>query len=139
MALKDLAARSRISQTEYKKRVFAYTAVIPVLVIFFFLRILPILQNFLYSFFDSTVVNPLQEFIGLTNYLDLFKDQLFVLSLVNTTLFALFVTVFSVFIALFVAVLLAEKTRLGGLLETLYFLPVINAHGSGRGRVEVDL
>jgi len=125
MATKGAAAKARIGLTEYKKRVFAYSAIIPVIVIFCFLRIVPILQNFLYSFFDSTVVNPLEEFIGITNYLDLFKDKLFVISLVNTTLFALFVTVFSVFIALLVAVLLAEKTRMGGLLETLYFLPVI--------------
>jgi len=125
MSSNGSAPKARIGLTEYKKRVFAYAAIIPVLVIFAFLRIVPILQNFLYSFFDSTVVNPLQEFIGLTNYLELLEDKLFVISLVNTTLFAVFVTFFSVFIALFVAVLLAEKTRMGGFFETLYFLPVI--------------
>jgi len=110
---------------EYKKRVFAYSAILPVLAIFIFLRIMPIFQNFLYSFFNSTVVNPTNDFAGLQNYIDLFTDTLFLVSLRNTTLFAVCVTVFSVSIALFLALLLSGKTSLGGLYETLYFLPVI--------------
>ncbi|HPL29384.1 MAG TPA: sugar ABC transporter permease, partial [Anaerolineae bacterium] len=47
------------------------------------------------------------------------------ISLRNTTLFAVFVTVFSVAIALALAVLLAGKVRCGGLYEALFFLPVI--------------
>ncbi len=114
-----------MNRMELQKRIFAYSAVIPVVLIFAFLRVVPIFQNFLYSFFNSTVVDPMQEFIGIENYKELFKDNLFLLSLKNTTLFALFVTVFSVGLALLVAVLLATKTALGGLFETLYFLPVI--------------
>jgi multiple sugar transport system permease protein len=117
--------KKRLGRMEYQKRIFAYAAILPVIVIFFFLRILPILSNFLYSFFDSTVVNPTETFIGFANYLDLFTDELFTRSLVNTTLFALFVTVFSVVIALAVALLLSEKTRMGMFMEAVYFLPVI--------------
>jgi len=114
-----------LSRTEFKKRIFVYTSLLPILAVYIFLRVLPILQNFLYSFFESTVVNPLQEFIGLTNYIDIFADQLFLISLRNTTVFAVFVTLFSVMIALVLAMLLSGKMRLGVLYETLYFLPVI--------------
>jgi multiple sugar transport system permease protein len=110
---------------EYQKRVFAYLAIIPVIAIFMFLRIIPIARNFLYSFFDSTIVNPTQTYIGFANYAELFKDKLFLTSLSNTTLFAVFVTIFSVLIALVVAMLLSEKSKLGIFLETVYFLPVI--------------
>lgn len=119
------AGRIRLSQTEYKKRVFAYLSLLPVFLIYLFLRILPILQNFLYSFFNSTVVNPVAEFAGLTNYIDLFKDKLFIISLRNTTVFAVFVTLASVVIALMVAVLLSTKSKAGIFYETVFFLPVI--------------
>ena len=120
-----VAGIRRMSRMEHQKRLFAYGAILPVVLIFFFLRVMPIAQNFVYSFFNSTVVNPTNDFTGLSNYSDLFKDQLFMRSLGNTTLFALFVTVFSVFFALLVALLLSAKTRMGIFLETIYFLPVI--------------
>lgn len=119
------AVKKRLNETEYKKRMFAYLSLLPVLIIYIFLRILPILQNFLYSFFNSTVVNPLADFAGFSNYIELFKDKLFLISLKNTTLFAVFVTLFSVLIALIVSVLLSGRTWAGAFYETVYFLPVI--------------
>jgi multiple sugar transport system permease protein len=115
----------RINRNELSKRVFAYLALLPILLIYLYLRVGPILTNFIYSFYNSSVANPRANFAGLDNYTTLLSDRLFVLSLRNTTLFAIFLTLFSVLIALFLAVLLAGKFRLGGLFEAVYFLPVI--------------
>lgn len=115
----------KVSRNDLKKYVFAYTAIIPVFVIYLVLRILPIVRNFIYSFFRAEIGNPTSKFIGFQNFIDLFKDKLFILSLKNTTLFAVFVTIFSVMIALAVALLLSRKTKYGPLMETIYFLPVI--------------
>lgn len=117
--------RPKISETEFKKRVFAYTAILPVILIFGFVRILPIMQNFIYSFFESSIGRPLQRFIWFTNFKDLFADDLFILSLRNTTYFAIFVTLFSVVFAVMLAAMLSNRSRLGALYETIYFLPVI--------------
>ncbi len=117
--------RTKLSETEFKKRLFAYTAILPVILIFGFVRIVPIFQNFIYSFFESVIGNPLQKFIGLKNFNDLFQDDLFVISLRNTTYFAVFVTLFSVIFAIVLAALLSNRSRLGGMYETIYFLPVI--------------
>ncbi|MDD2231708.1 MAG: sugar ABC transporter permease [Sphaerochaetaceae bacterium] len=114
-----------ISQTEKKKRIFVYCSIIPVIAIFAFVRIIPICTNFVYSLFESTVVNPTQKFVGLKNFIELFHDQLFLLSLRNTTIFALFVTIFSVAIAILLAALLTTQSKLSPLYETIYFLPVI--------------
>ncbi len=120
------AARRRgLSEIERKKRIFAYSMIAPVILIFGFVRILPIFQNFLYSFFHSSIGNPLEKFLGLANFTDLFKDHLFILSLRNTTFFALFVTFFSVIFAVLLAVMLSSPTRGGAFYETVYFLPVI--------------
>lgn len=115
----------RINRFELSKRVFAYLALIPIIAIYLYLRIGPILTNFIYSFYNSSVANPRANFAGLDNYITLFGDRLFLISLRNTTLFAIFLTLFSVLIALFLAALLSGKLRLGGLYEAIYFLPVI--------------
>lgn len=83
------------------------------------------LQNFIYSFFQSTIGNPFQKFIALKNFQDLFKDDLFILSLRNTTYFAIFVTIFSVLFAVLLASMLSNRSKFGALYETIYFLPVI--------------
>lgn len=114
-----------ISRNELGKRTFAYLALIPVLMIYLVIRIIPIVQNFIYSFYYSTVAKPRANFVGFDNFVDLFQDRLFLISLRNTTYFAVLVTFFSVLIALGLAVLLAGKVRFGGLYEAIFFLPVI--------------
>jgi len=118
-------SRIGLSYVELKKRLFVYIFIIPVLGVYIFLRILPILKNFLFSFFSSSVVKPMEKFIGFSNYRDLFTDSLFLIALRNTTIFAVSVTVFSVLIAIILALLLSGKTKGGALFETLYFIPVI--------------
>ncbi|MDY4888536.1 MAG: sugar ABC transporter permease [Sphaerochaetaceae bacterium] len=120
-----ITLRRRMNETERKKRIFVYCSILPVIAIFAFVRIIPIFKNFVYSLFESTVVNPMQEFVGLKNFIDLFRDPLFLLSLRNTSIFALFVTVFSVVLAVLLAALLVNQSKLSPLYETLYFLPVI--------------
>lgn len=114
-----------INRFELSKRVFAYLALLPIVVIYLVLRIYPIVQNFIYSFYNSTIANPRASFAGLDNYISLFQDRLVLISLRNTTMFAVFVTLFSVLFALGLAALLAGKPRFGGFYEALYFLPVI--------------
>ena len=119
------AKRVGLSYIELKKRIFVYVFVLPVLGIYMFLRIIPILKNFIFSFFSSTIINPMDNFIGFTNYKELFSDPLFLLSIKNTTIFAASVTIFSVAIAILLALMLSGKTRGGTFFETAYFIPVI--------------
>ena len=112
-----IARALHMNRQELGKRVFAYLALLPILAIYLVLRVFPIFQNFIYSFYNSTVVNPRANFAGLDNYLNLFDDRLFLISLRNTTVFAVFVTLLSVVFALGLAVLLANRPPLGGLYE----------------------
>ncbi len=124
-SIRKWASMTHMSYFEFQKRIFVYIGIIPVLLVYLFLRILPILKNFLFSFFYSTVVNPMAKFAGFANYKELFNDPLFLISLKNTTIFAVSVTVFSVLFAIILALLLSGKTRGGALFETIYFIPVI--------------
>ena len=104
---------------------FAYLGLLPVLIVFGYLRIFPIIRTFQLSFYQSNMINPTNTFLGLTNYTDLIHDQLFLLAIRNTTIFAAATVFFSVLLALGLGVLLAKPSKLGGLFEALYFLPVI--------------
>lgn len=121
----SVASLFGLSRFELAKRTFAYVILLPILIIYTILRIIPILQNFLLSLYRSNLISPQSEFIGLTNFVRLVSDDSFRLALRNTTFFAVFVVFFSVIIALGLATVLAGNIRLGGLYETLYFLPVI--------------
>jgi multiple sugar transport system permease protein len=104
---------------------FVYLSLLPIVGLYLILRIIPIGQNFYYSFFSSTIVKPAAVFIGLENYTDLFADNLFLTSIKNTTYFAFFVTIFGVFISLLVALMLSKPGKLSPFYEAVYFLPVI--------------
>ena len=128
MAGKILDRLSRllhINRSLLSKYVFVYVSILPVIGVYAFLRIIPIVENFVYSFFNSAIGNPMKSFAGLQNFIELFSDQLFLVSLRNTTYFALFVTLFGVLIAVLVAALLSDNSRSGAFFETVYFLPVI--------------
>jgi multiple sugar transport system permease protein len=109
------------------KWAFAYLALLPIILVYFFLRILPIGQTIQLSFFNWNLISRNRPFIGLDNYLELFKDHAFLTSLSNTTVIAFGTLATSVPIALAVAALLSRPRRLSAFYETLYFLPVVTS------------
>ena len=121
----DARPKKRPNRTARQKMVFVYLSLLPIIGLYLLIRIIPISQNFYYSFFHSTVVKPDNRFLGLGNYKELFSDELFRTAIFNTTYFALFVTLFGVLISLGVALLLSKKSKMSPLYEAIYFLPVI--------------
>lgn len=110
-----------------RRWLFAYAALTPIVVLYLFLRIIPISRTFLMSFRNWDLISRNKPFIGLDNYVRLFQDGPFLTSLVNTTVIAFGILVLSVPLALLVAVLLASPRRLGTFYETAYFLPVVTS------------
>ena len=121
-----LARRLHLNRFALSKLAFAYLGLLPVLIIFGYLRFLPIVRTFQLSFFQSNMINPTSKFLGLANFSDLLTDKLFLLAIRNTTIFAVATVLFQR-AARPRARSAAGKTlrRLGGLFEALYFLPVI--------------
>jgi multiple sugar transport system permease protein len=117
--------KRRGNKTTRQKMLFVYLSLLPILGLYMVLRIIPIAQNFYYSFFSSTIAKPAAAFIGLANYKDLFADNLFRTAIRNTSYFALFVTVFGVILSLFAALMLNKTSRMSPFYEAVYFLPVI--------------
>lgn len=115
----------RINRLTFAKHCFCYFGLLPVLVIYWVLRLEPIARTFILSFYDWHLIRPLKPFVGLANYRELLQDDNFLLALKNTTLFAVFVVGVSVVLGLALAVPLAGNLRLSAAYQAVYFLPVI--------------
>ncbi|PJA97380.1 MAG: sugar ABC transporter permease [Ignavibacteriales bacterium CG_4_9_14_3_um_filter_34_10] len=95
--------------------------------IFFFI---PVIAAFLISFTDFDIYTlgnfSTIRFIGLKNYLELFKDDLFWTALGNTFLFVILAGPLSIFVSLYAAIILNSKiVKLKALFRLSYFMPVV--------------
>jgi multiple sugar transport system permease protein len=114
-----------ISQQLLGQYAFCYIALLPILAVYTFIRIIPILQSFWFSLHDVKLFGQSMTFIGLENFGQLAGDDLFRLALTNTTLYAVGTVAGSVVLGLALAVILASGIRGSSLFELLYFIPVI--------------
>ena len=104
---------------------FCYVALLPVVALFFYVRIIPIGFSFLLSFYKWNLISPRRPFVGWDNYLGLMEDENFLLALKNTTIYSFSTVALATMIALPLAVFLSRKSRLSAFYQTVYFLPVI--------------
>ena len=104
---------------------FCYIALLPVLVLFFYVRIIPIVRTFVLSLYRWNMLSPRRPFVGLENYAQLIGDNNFLLALKNTTIYSFATVILTTVLALPLAVFLSRRSRLSPFYQTVYFLPVI--------------
>lgn len=106
---------------KYAPYLFLLPAVV-VLVIFFFI---PFFQTFLLSFLDYSHNIYKPEFIGLENYINLFKNPIFYKVLWNTFIYLFVAVPILAIFPLFLAILINQKIKGVTLYKILIYLPVI--------------
>jgi ABC-type sugar transport system permease subunit/ABC-type glycerol-3-phosphate transport system substrate-binding protein len=82
----------------------------------------PVLSSIIYSLCDYSLLSA-PRFVGLANYVDLFHDDLFFISLKNTAIYALFSLPLHLVAAFSLALFLDANVRGSGIYRTLVFLP----------------
>ena len=90
----------------------------------------PVVQNFYFSLFKWSAIDPDMKFIGLKNYVELFSDDIIWLSLKNNVLYAVISVVFQVGLSLVLAALIESKLirpRWGVVFRNAVFLPAVLA------------
>ncbi|MBI1774499.1 MAG: sugar ABC transporter permease [Proteobacteria bacterium] len=132
---RDLHARLRraylawvdmyVSRGQWRVMTFCYLALLPVLVLFGYVRVLPTINAFILSVYKWELIDPIRPFVGLDNYWGLLEDENFLLALKNTLIFSPSVVVASTLLSLPLALFLARKGKLSVVYQTIYFLPVI--------------
>lgn len=101
-----------------------YYMIIPAVVLFFTFHTYPALQGVYYSFTDSKGYGT-YDFIGLKNYINLFKDGRVLNAYFFTFKFAIISTILVNVISLILAIALNSRIIFQKLLKSIYFLPLV--------------
>ncbi|MCX7845582.1 MAG: sugar ABC transporter permease [Dictyoglomaceae bacterium] len=103
-----------------------YSFLAPAIIFYIIFFLFPVIFSLLVSFKKWNMLIPFSKapFIGWKNFLDLFKDDLFLMSLRNTLLYAILTVTISLTISLFYAVMI-NKARFSVLWRFIYFAPVV--------------
>jgi len=105
-----------------------FLLILPTLLIVLIVMIIPLFYGILISLFRYDIGQTItaSDFVGLGNYLRLFKDGIMLKSLTNTVIFAIGATAGDLIIGTLIAVLLLKITpKVRGLLRTFYIAPLL--------------
>ena len=109
-----------------REALWAYAFISPWLIGFVIFTVGPMLASLYFSFTDYDIVSS-PVWIGLTNYITLFRDKLFWHSLGITFKFALIALPLNLIISYLIAVLLNQNIAGRNIWRTVYFLPSVIA------------
>ena len=120
------ALREKTRRVELKQTHWSYMMIAPYFILFTLFTVLPVLASMVLSFTDFNMLE-WPEFIGWTNYVRLFvNDDIFVVALKNTLLFAVITGPVSYFMCLLFAWIINEfKGKLRAFLTLIFYAPSI--------------
>jgi len=107
-----------------KTKITPYLLVSPYIVHFMLFVAFPVVFSIVLTFHKWNIISPM-EYIGLNNYIRLFKDEVFFKSLINTLIFLVIHIPLQIIVALFLAEILNQKLKFRGFFRAAFFLPVI--------------
>ncbi len=115
------ASGKKKSKMNAKSRTFLLIT-IPIVALFFAFNTLPLIQGVVYSFTNFRGYGN-YEFVGLRNYIDLFRDSRVGNSYIFTFKLAIVTTIIVNVISLLLAMALNSKIKFKSTLRGMYFLP----------------
>lgn len=108
-----------------KKILTAYLFLLVPLTFFAFIRFYPMVSAFYISFTDWNIISPVKNFVGFSNYVKIFQDQVFRVSLLNTLKYVLYGVPSVIILSLSLALLLNNITKFQGFYRLVYVMPYI--------------
>ena len=120
-----MASRSSRART-VQKAVTGYLFLSPAIVFYMIFLVIPVAMSVYISFRRWNMLVPLSSsvFIGLKNYQDLFRDELFLFAVKNTLVWAIGTVFIGMLIALLIAILILN-VRWAPFWRLLVFAPVV--------------
>ena len=108
------------------KKLFIGLSVIPAVILFFFFMIIPTINVFWMSLFKWGGLSNNKKFVGLNNFLILFKDEKFIKSFQNTLFLIVFVSIVTLVLAIALAAILIRKDiKFNNFFRIVFYLPNI--------------
>lgn len=106
------------------KLLFAWITVLPALILFVIIMIIPTIEVFRMSLFRTSSFSQNAEFIGLDNFRILLQDELFLRSIQNTIFILVIVPVITIGIALFLSyVVTSRKVKGAKVSQFIIYIP----------------
>ena len=105
------------------KKYIPVILIIPIVIIRGFTTIYPIIIIFINSLYNIKVLSGIHEFIGLKNYIDVFKDDKIISSIKFTAIFVIVSMLFHVLLGTVLALILNMKFRGRRFLRTIVLIP----------------
>jgi raffinose/stachyose/melibiose transport system permease protein len=106
------------------KKIEPWLFLAPALLVYVGFVLLPVLWSMIYSLFDWNGIASM-KFVGVANYVRMFKDASFITSFQNNIFFMIIGSLLQIFSGLIMAVILSNIVKFSNLLRVLYFMPSI--------------
>lgn len=97
----------------------------PALLVFIFVVVFPFLKGITYSFTNWDGISKTFNYIGFTNYINIFSDESIVKPILNSVKFTVITVVLNNIVGLLLALALNRGSRLVKILRTIFFMPFI--------------
>ncbi|NWF90611.1 MAG: sugar ABC transporter permease [Ignavibacteriaceae bacterium] len=107
-----------------RKTFIPYLLVSPYVVHFIVFVAFPVIFSIFLTFHDWNIIAPMR-YVGLSNYIRLFNDTIFIKSLLNTLIFLAIHIPLQIISALVIAEILNQNIKLRGFFRATFFMPVI--------------
>ena len=123
-----MAQRTKLLKMNKQEKVdfgFCMVILIPIMLLFAIIRFIPIIETFVVSFFQKSMIRPGQKFNGIENYIYVLTDPEFLKALQNTFLITVFAMTLSVLGGLFLASVVNSGRRGMKFWQAILFIPVI--------------
>lgn len=117
---------SRQLSRKHRSYLNAYLMLLPSIVLFILVRLIPLVSTFVISFFKWSVIER-PVFNGLENFVKLMNDKVFWVALINTIEYAVYVVPISIVLGLLLALLLNKKIRGMSFFRIVYFFPYVTS------------
>lgn len=114
-----------MSSSKQKELNTAYMFVLPLLIIIIGFVVYPFIQSILLSFSKKYIGIDEQTFIGLDNYISLFRDRIFRQAFRNTLVWTFATLVFKLVLGMTMALVLNQKFHGSGIVRGLLLIPWI--------------
>lgn len=120
---------SRNISASTNDKIVSWAFLLPVIIILTITAFVPLGYGLFLSFhkFQLNIPNSKPVFIGLSNYFEFIKDELFLKSLSNNVIFALLSVTLELIFGITIAMMLSEDNKTSRLMVTIVLIPMIIA------------
>ena len=116
---------TRRRKTKLKRELIDFTFILPALVIFIYIIIVPLFAGIRYTFTDWNGMAREIHFVGLKNYITVFSDQDLLKPIRNTAVYTVLTTLIINVLGLALAMMVTKEFRGVNIIKSIVFVPLV--------------